>query len=790
MRKIFAVPVALLVTVAQLSAGMAATADVEAMKPQYVNPVDGSVMILVPAGSFTMGAGARDPNRVVRQVHVPAFYLSKHEITNRQWKAFVDVNPAWSKERIARSQHDGNYLRHWKAGSYLKGQGEQPVHNVSWHAAQAYCKWAGGRLPTETEWEKAARGTDGRIYPWGNAWDYGKCNSVSHWAARDFSSPQEMKAWGRSGGWSKVKLLDVGSFPGDVSPYGLLDMAGSVREWTSTRSHRSGLRYFARGASLATGIRDTCRVTESIDPTPDRCYGTGLRLCIPVATDADQSEPGPPAPGRGDRRVHVLLDMSRRFIGDTPAAFFQFNRDPARPRDRAGRKYLFGRNFAPLSSVILAGYECVVVVGSKGLGAPPRGGWPPSLVKSGGDLEYAEEEIEALNSFVRKGGAVVLLGSASGWQRSARHFAAATGKPAWPVDRMPLNRLARPLGVQFLERSFGRRHWSCDAGSALNSGGHSLRAVLKKCRACALSLPENAEMLARAKGRIPVAAGVKVGEGFVVALGIDQLATQLRRNSRLKPLVRALLDWIQPYRSYRAQGRTVRRHLPKAVCETDLMRLRAIPAMRERAEEMKEVALHAEAFIPRFMGLRDAREFCRKREGDKLEVLVRVSGPAGSAGAHLIQVGGLGTNANVPFHHELTHVVWPNSLHPKWFGEPLATYMAYQGRKDMGMAEVAEAAKQRVYAQLKTVEAKGKIDLAALDTKVPGGSPYCVKGLWVFHELERKHGSDWLRKYVAVLRRHVQSGGERLTTRDYVRLLSEALGEDLAPWFAEIGTSL
>ena len=271
-----------------------------ALERQYVNPADGSLMVLVPDGTFTMGAGARDRNRPVRQVHVPAFYLSKHETTNRQWKAFVDANPAWSKSEIAKSRHDGKYLAHWDAGSYPEGEGEQPVRNVSWYAAQAYCKWAGGRLPTEAEWEKAARGTDGRLYPWGNEWDRTKCNNVSHWAGREFKNGRERRVWGRNGGWDRLRLPSVGSFLGDVSPYGLMDMAGSVREWTCTPRERPGAGYFARGASFATGFRDTCRVTERIDPTPDRCFDTGLRLCIPVEADARESIPKPPTPARGE----------------------------------------------------------------------------------------------------------------------------------------------------------------------------------------------------------------------------------------------------------------------------------------------------------------------------------------------------------------------------------------------------------------------------------------------------------------------------------------------------------
>ena len=166
-------------------------------------------MVLIPAGEFQMGRndGASD-ERPVHTVYLDAFYMDVYEVTNAQYKQFVDANPQWGKDRIPSSYHDGYYLAHWNGNSYPPGKANHPVVYVSWYSAMAYSQWAGKRLPTEAEWEKAARGgLVGKKYPWGDSIDSSKAN------------------YNQNVG----DTTPVGSYP--PNGYGLYDMAGNVWEW-------------------------------------------------------------------------------------------------------------------------------------------------------------------------------------------------------------------------------------------------------------------------------------------------------------------------------------------------------------------------------------------------------------------------------------------------------------------------------------------------------------------------------------------------------------------------------
>jgi iron(II)-dependent oxidoreductase len=156
----------------------------------------GAPMVLVPAGEFLMGSddSAEEDERPRHRVYLDAFYIDRYETTNVQYRRFIE-----------RTGHRAP--RYWGDGSF--NDASQPVVGVSWHDADAYCRWAGGRLPTEAEWEKAARGTTRQKYPWGGDWEAGRTN-----ANADKTSP-------------------VGSYPRGMSPYGADDMAGNVWEWVA-----------------------------------------------------------------------------------------------------------------------------------------------------------------------------------------------------------------------------------------------------------------------------------------------------------------------------------------------------------------------------------------------------------------------------------------------------------------------------------------------------------------------------------------------------------------------------
>jgi formylglycine-generating enzyme required for sulfatase activity len=167
-------------------------------------------LILIPAGEFLMGSdpekdkNADEDEQPRHTLYLPGYYLAKTPVTNAQYAAFVK---ATDRERP----------KDWEGGILPEGKEDHPVVEVTWHDAVAYCNWLAEvtgkayRLPSEAEWEKGARGTDGRVYPWGNEWDPKRYNS-------------------EEGGPGDTTPVDA--YPEGASPYGLLDMAGNVWEWT------------------------------------------------------------------------------------------------------------------------------------------------------------------------------------------------------------------------------------------------------------------------------------------------------------------------------------------------------------------------------------------------------------------------------------------------------------------------------------------------------------------------------------------------------------------------------
>ena len=167
--------------------------------------------VLIPAGKFRMGsANNADDEKPVHTLHLDAFYIDVYPVTNADYKKFVDANPQWRKANIEKKYHDGDYLAHWDGDDYPREKVDHPVVHVSGYAAMAYAKWAGKRLPTEAEWEKAARGgLVDQQFPWGNLEDTTKAG-VQLWEQPARTTP-------------------VGKYP--PNGYGIYDVSGNVWEW-------------------------------------------------------------------------------------------------------------------------------------------------------------------------------------------------------------------------------------------------------------------------------------------------------------------------------------------------------------------------------------------------------------------------------------------------------------------------------------------------------------------------------------------------------------------------------
>lgn len=169
-------------------------------------------MVLVPAGSFRMGSeSGEDDEKPVHEVYVSGFFIDTYEVTVSQYEACVRAGGCSMPKK---THENGGYYNYGASG-----RGKHPINGVDWNQAVTYCRWAKKRLPTEAEWEKAARGTDGRKYPWGN--EEPSCRYAVMDEGNDENGCGEERTW------------EVGSKPAGVSPYGAHDMSGNVWEWVS-----------------------------------------------------------------------------------------------------------------------------------------------------------------------------------------------------------------------------------------------------------------------------------------------------------------------------------------------------------------------------------------------------------------------------------------------------------------------------------------------------------------------------------------------------------------------------
>jgi formylglycine-generating enzyme required for sulfatase activity len=216
-------------------------------------------MVLVPAGPFLYG-----PDKT--QVELPAFYIDRYEVSQQDYARFIahmrrtgDHLPCHASEPAGKRQGQHIPLR-WGL-PYLSDPG-YPVVGLDYWDAYAYARWVGKRLPTEEEWEKAARGTDGRLYPWGDEWDPMRCN------------------WGPQPGQNRT-LVPVDSMPEGRSPYGCFHMLGNAAEWTES-FYDSGLGLRAgRGYCWRLGHMAPFVVTFRMQGLPHlRDEGSGLRCAL------------------------------------------------------------------------------------------------------------------------------------------------------------------------------------------------------------------------------------------------------------------------------------------------------------------------------------------------------------------------------------------------------------------------------------------------------------------------------------------------------------------------------
>ncbi len=167
---------------------------------------DGTPMLLIPKGEFLMGSNdADDDQKPAHKVYLDAFYIDKYEVTTSRYAKFLETTGSAPPP-------------YWEEAMRVENR-ERPVIGVDWSNAATYCRWAGKRLPTEAEWEKAARGTDGRIYPWGSELP---TRLHANFGKRDWEYPPIY-----------TMLVQVGQLEDGKSPYGVYDMAGNVWEWVA-----------------------------------------------------------------------------------------------------------------------------------------------------------------------------------------------------------------------------------------------------------------------------------------------------------------------------------------------------------------------------------------------------------------------------------------------------------------------------------------------------------------------------------------------------------------------------
>ena len=202
----------------------------------YRGPVDGYEMVLIPAGRALIGSSDSDSDAEGREkpqfeVELPDYYIGLGAVTNIQYAGFLSASRPSSSDLGKWILLDSDCHVKAEGGGYgvddVGRHGDHPVVQVSWFGAEAYCAWSGLRLPSEIEWEKAARGPQGSRYPWGDEWDATKCR--------------------HSGNKGSERTCGVWDYPDGVSGYGVYNMSGNVLEWCSDWYDAAAYPRYARG---------------------------------------------------------------------------------------------------------------------------------------------------------------------------------------------------------------------------------------------------------------------------------------------------------------------------------------------------------------------------------------------------------------------------------------------------------------------------------------------------------------------------------------------------------------
>jgi formylglycine-generating enzyme required for sulfatase activity len=225
---------------------------------------DGKRMAFIPAGDFIMGSDEFEPESPIRTVFLASYYIDIYPVTNTDYKHYMDASTAMPP-------------RHWKGWEIPAGLENHPVHSITWFEAVMYAEWWGKRLPCEAEWEKAARGTDGRRWPWGNRFDETK---ALVWDRGEF-----------------VMTAAVDAHPGGASPYGVYEMGGNVEEWCAdwldaypgstyhSKAYGKKFKVLRGGSSFFTQNHARCAYrcfTRPEDPSLPGLVGAGFRCVMDI----------------------------------------------------------------------------------------------------------------------------------------------------------------------------------------------------------------------------------------------------------------------------------------------------------------------------------------------------------------------------------------------------------------------------------------------------------------------------------------------------------------------------